>query len=222
MPPGIDKLIERGLSNRPASRPQSAQEYRKELVEAVNLGYMPRKKIPDRPVPEPGDKNGLIKIISLATLGLVGLVVMIAGIAAIMEPREPPPPIGPCDGLTGSAYQACIDPEEPVNPVNRYQSLNGQWNDGIGSIYSMRVDNDGSFSGTGTSVDGYSLELSGRLNNTNGFYTVTAPAAGVSLNGRLQWDRGGHINFQTLDAYNNIVEQGQMHVNHQPGGPCPS
>ncbi|MAN45957.1 MAG: protein kinase [Alphaproteobacteria bacterium] len=222
VPPGIDKLIERGLSNRPASRPQSAQEYRKELVEAVNLGYMPRKKIPDRPVPEPGDKNGLIKIISLATLGLVGLVVMIAGIAAIMEPREPPPPIGPCDGLTGSAYQACIDPEEPVNPVNRYQSLNGQWNDGIGSIYSMRVDNDGSFSGTGTSVDGYSLELSGRLNNTNGFYTVTAPAAGVSLNGRLQWDRGCHINFQTLDAYNNIVEQGQMHVNHQPGGPCPS
>ncbi|WP_155838219.1 serine/threonine-protein kinase [Hyphomonas beringensis] len=219
VPIGIDKLIERGLSNRPASRPQSAQEYRKELVEAVNLGYVPRKKTPDTPEDVTDDKRGLIKLISLATIGVVGLVVMIAGIASFMEPGSTPPPPPPCDGLTGSAYQECINPQEPVS---MYQSLNGQWNDGIGSIYSMRVSKDGSFSGTGTSADGYRLQMSGRMNGVNGSYTVTAPAIGVSMNGRLQWDRGCHISFQTFDAYNNVVAQGQMHVNHQPGGPCPS
>ena len=38
VPPGIDSLIETGLSNRPASRPQSAAAYRKTLVNAINTG----------------------------------------------------------------------------------------------------------------------------------------------------------------------------------------
>ena len=36
VPLGIDLLIENGLSNRPASRPQTAAGYRKSLVDAIN------------------------------------------------------------------------------------------------------------------------------------------------------------------------------------------
>src|SRR5690606_7724903 len=52
VPVGIDSLIERGLSNRPASRLQTAKEYRAELVNAVNLAGS-GKRTPDDPLPMP-------------------------------------------------------------------------------------------------------------------------------------------------------------------------
>jgi len=55
VPPAIDKLIERGLSNNPRQRPQSAQQYRVEL-EAALAGQAPQPApvFQHAPRPQPG------------------------------------------------------------------------------------------------------------------------------------------------------------------------
>jgi len=101
--------------------------------------------------------------------------------------------------------------------------LSGNWNDGLGTVYNMRVQSNGRFSGSGRSRDGFSLRLSGSFSGHNATYTVQAPEMDLSLEGRMVWDGDCHISFQTFGPYGqNIVEQGQMHVNHAPGAPCPS
>jgi hypothetical protein len=52
VPPAIDKLIERGLSNNPRQRPQSAQHYRAEL-EAALAGHAPQPAPVFQPGPAP-------------------------------------------------------------------------------------------------------------------------------------------------------------------------
>jgi serine/threonine protein kinase len=113
--------------------------------------------------------------------------------------------------------------EEERRRNARYAGLNGQWNDGVGVIYSVQIDKSGAFSGSGISIEGYAVQLVGSMSGNTGTYTVTAPAMGMSFNGTLSWDRGCHINFATYGPYGQvIVVQGQMHVNHVPGGPCPT
>ena len=213
VPLGIDMLIEKGLSNRPANRPQSAQEYRKALVDAVNLGWV--KPVADDEGGEtPQFPTG--KVLLWGGAGLGALCVLAIG-AALMP--EPDIPSGPCAGLSGQAYQECLGTPPPTTG---YRQLSGRWNDGLGTVYAMQVRSNGQFSGTGNAVDGTALQLSGSFSGNSGTYTVSAPAVGISLNGRLEWDQGCHIGFQTFDPYGQtVLEQGQMHVNHQPGGPCP-
>lgn len=46
VPPSIDKLIERGLSNNPRSRPQTVSEYSRALVDAMNGAYGQQSRPP--------------------------------------------------------------------------------------------------------------------------------------------------------------------------------
>lgn len=237
VPQGIDALIERGLSNRPANRPQSAQDYRKALVDAVNLTTTVRKSDTDGPNPPP--KKALLWG-GIAAAAVLGVVV----VAALIPNDDGEGDSTSCAGLSGEEYQACMgypipDPVPDPAPVptptptpkptptptpraNPYASLSGQWNDGYGAVYSMQVGANGQFSGSGYAMDGTALQLSGSFSGTSGTYTVAAPAMGMSLNGMMEWDRGCHINYQTYDPYGQyILQQGQMHVNHMPGDPCP-
>ena len=234
VPQGIDALIEKGLSNRPANRPQTAKDYRKALVDAVNLTPTVRKS--ERTVPD-DTKTSPNKFLMWGGGGvaaIVGLVIIAAVIPDWGDGGSP----APCAGLYGQDYQACMglddpDPEPTPTPTpapvpvpaprpSGYPSLSGQWNDGLGTVYAMQVGSNGRFSGTGYSVDGTALQLSGGFSGTNASYTVTAPAMGITLNGRMVWDRGCHIDFQTFGPYGqSVIEQGRMHVNHQPGAPCP-
>jgi hypothetical protein len=103
-----------------------------------------------------------------------------------------------------------------------YADLNGQWDDGLGNIYSISISGNGAFSGPGQSSYGYGLQLYGRLNGASGEFSLTALNTGARYTGRMQWDRGCHISFQTYDMSGSLAGQGQMHVNHAPGAPCPS
>lgn len=235
IPAGIDKLIEKGLSNRPKNRPQSAEDYRKALVSAVNLG--PSVKSKTKPAARGSQTSG--GVIKWVVIGL--LAVGALAIIGALLPDDSPEPSDPCAGLYGAEYAACVSPQpdptprpapikpkpkpkpDPITPSNPYQSLSGYWNDGIGTVYTINMDRSGNFRGSGTSADGVGLSISGALNGTNGSYVVSAPSLGISLKGNLQWDRGCHLKFATYGPYGQtIMEQGQMHVNHAPGAPCPT
>ncbi|MFN4184567.1 MAG: serine/threonine-protein kinase [Hyphomonas sp.] len=211
VPKAIDQLIERGLSNRPANRPQTAKDYRKLLVDAVNIGpYLP--PVPPDPGPKQGFNIGFVKWGSIA-LAAVLAVVILAAVAGGGggEPNPNPNPSPTPTPVPG-----------PNIPRSIYSGLNGQWDDGLGNIYSVNVSDNGSFSGSGQNSYGYRLQLSGKLNGTSGEFILNAPSAGTQFSGRLQWDRGCHISFQTYDMSGSLAGQGQMHVNHAPGEPCPS
>lgn len=195
VPKTIDALIERGLSNRPANRPQTAKEYRKQLVDAVNVGpvYVP-ESTPEQKQDTRGN-NGLLKWVGIGGAALVALFLLIAIAGAIGG------------GGGGSSP---------------YADLSGQWDDGSGNVYNVNVSGNGSFSGSGQSSYGYNLQISGKLNGTSGDFALSAPSAGLNYQGRLQWDQGCHISYQTYDMSGSFAGQGQMHVNHPPGAPCPS
>lgn len=194
VPKAIDQLIERGLSNRPANRPQTAKDYRKLLVEAVNIASYPS---PVPPVPEPRKRLGTGPL-TWGSIALAGVVFLIAALAG---------------GGGGSS---------PPGPGSPYVDLNGEWDDGLGNLYSVNVDANGSFQGSGENSYGYDLQISGKLNGSTGDFILNVPSAGTTFNGRLQWDRGCHVGFQTFDMSGSPAGNGQMHVNHSPGHPCPS
>lgn len=200
VPMAIDTLIERGLSNRPANRPQTAKEYRKLLVDAVNIGGSYRPPVDPEKRSEKATGMGLVKWGGVALAALVTLIVIAVAASGVGE-----------DGG-----------DDPPPEVSMYSDLNGRWDDGLGNTYSVSISDNGAFGGTGQSSYGYGLQLSGRLNGTSGEFVLNAPAAGTSFTGRMQWDRGCHISFQTYDMNGSLAGQGQMHVNHAPGAPCPS
>lgn len=203
VPKTIDALIERGLSNRPANRPQTAKEYRKLLVDAVNVGpaYVPEIK-PDC-APAKDGNGSLIKWIGISSSAVFALFLLIA-IAALIG-----------DESGGGAISGGGGGSSP------YAGLSGRWDDGAGSIYNVSVAGNGAFSGTGQSAYGYNLQISGKLNGAAGDFTLSAPGTGLNYQGRMQWDRGCHISYQTYDMSGSLSAQGQIHVNHPPGAPCP-
>ena len=238
VPEGIDALIEQGLSNRPANRPQSAAEYRKLLVDAVNLTAPKTSK---KPVgPKSPSASRYIKWGGIAAAVVIGLLVV--------NELIPDEELGFCDGLVGAEYNECMgiapfnpepdpirpDPEpirpdpEPIKPdpvipqSNPFASLNGDWVHDLGGTMRVSVNRSGSFSGSGYSSDGFATTIRGAISGVNGTYTISAPEVGLSVNGRFVWDRGCHLNYQTFDPTGSyILEQGQLHVNHPPGAPCP-
>lgn len=221
VPAEIDALIERGLSNRPANRPQSSKEYLDALEVAfarsggkVDLGQISQLtgKLPVQNI--------------LKWSGIAAGAVLLIGLVGMMVPGDGPED-DPCMGLYGEALANCLgipwDGDEEEEPISRFANLSGSWNDGLGTTYSMRVQGNGRFSGTGRSRDGFSLRLSGSFSGNNATYNVQAPEIGLSFDGRMAWDGNCHISFQTFDqSGQSIIEQGQMHVNHAPGAPCPS
>ena len=232
VPLGIDELIENGLSNRPANRAQSASDYRAALVDAVNM--------------KTGGSTGgvsldpsFIKWGGIAASALIGVLVI-----AALIPDDPVDvlPIDPCAELSGASYADCMGYEpEPVPdpiptpipqprpqpipdpvPTNPYEALNGEWVHDMGGSSRVTVSPSGRFSGSGISSDGFQTTIRGQISGANATYTVYAAQLGISMSGRFVWDQGCHLNYQTFDPTGSyIMEQGQLHVNHQPGEPCP-
>jgi serine/threonine protein kinase len=220
VPAGIDTLIEAGLSNRPANRPQSTADYRKRLVDAVNLTPVKTSAQTVNTVVHQSAaaaKPNLIGRYALyGGLGLAGLIAVSA--IASTGAREPvdPKPFGPVNPDP-------LPPEPTPQPtVSGYANLAGSWDTAAGTIYSVQITDDGRFSGVGYEPSGTQVELTGQFNGVNADYTVYAPALNSYLSGQMVWDGACHISFQTFDASNSYVAlNGQMHVNHTPGGPCP-
>lgn len=230
VPAGIDRLIETGLANRPASRPQSAAEYRKVLVDAVNLSGPVKPEVIKH-------KDGVTtfqfdrkKMMLWGGIGLAVVAVMAildsaweeggntsgrgAGPAPVYIDNDGPPVPDASDVDFGPRVI-------PVRP-NTLSTMSGIWIDDTGTVYTMRMSNDGSFSGSGTNSFGFPVRISGRLSGAAGTMSVTVPAANATFSGQIQWDRGCHISFQLYDQMNNLTDRGQFHINHRPNEPCPT
>lgn len=223
VPAGIDALIEKGLSNRPANRPSSADSYLKTLESALAQDDSPNHL--DRLEAITGNipTKKILKWSGITFAVLIGLGIIDSLISDTTDP---------CEGLSGQAYAQCAGEKwddgggnspPPPPPPPPYQSLNGQWLHELGANYSIRVSRNGSISGSGVSSDGYNVQISGRFSGNSGTYSMTAPALGLTLNGKMQWDRECHVDYTTYDPYTQAaIDQGRFHINHQPGAPCPS
>ncbi len=196
VPQEVDALILKGMSDNRALRPQSAEQYRKELVAAVNRIPVPPPPIPPDPgggTPAPVNRTLIAWIVG----GSAAALLVIIAIAAAIFGTDPNP-----------------------NPPNPYAYYSGEWADGYGGYYDIGVSPSGSFTGSGTSGDGTPVNIRGGISGNNLQYTLNVRGQDLA-NGRGVKTDACHFNFQTLDLYGNISLTGQFHVNHEPGEPCP-
>ena len=218
VPAGIDKLIEQGLSNRPNSRPQSAEEYREQLVSAVNLGPSPRSTprpkpapIPapsPRPAPQPRSSGGGMPKWLIWGGGALGALVVLGGLSQ-MIPRG--------GGSSGGRTTVRESPAAEVPPVTQqqmtYADLSGAWYAEDGSRLSMQVDNSGNITGN-TNYDGLQIYIQGGISGRS--VSMSFGAEGIFLGqSRGNWDGTNHIflEFETLDG---SQDSGTFHINHRP------
>jgi hypothetical protein len=102
--------------------------------------------------------------------------------------------------------------EQPTAASQR--RLSGTWIDAQAQAnYSVQVNPDGSFSGSGTSAA--SRPDPGRLPGPDG--PLRRGRRRHAISGGLQWGRQCHLNWRTDDG-----SGGQLHVNTRRGAPCPS
>jgi len=215
LPRGIDDVIDKGLSSRPRSRYQNAQEYLKAIneirVEAavpptpepVQPPIQPVEPVePVVPVPPPRKrfKKGWIAVGAVVILGLCLIVIL-----ADMNNR-PTSTVGPV-----------VTPPPPNPPIiPEYANLQGTWYDELtgAGIALLRV----AIYQKGNSVSGPILDLqglqygtmSGQVNGNVLDYTVTSNYGDSWGRGILDPD-GNHMHVLVKG-----VERHTLHRNHLP------
>ncbi len=223
VPQEVDKLILRGMSDNRDLRPQSAPQYRQELVAAVNRIPLPGPDGPKNP------SGGTGKVIAWIAGGGTALVLLIAAVAAVAGggstpdiPREPDYPRQ--DEEDPPVYVPDPEPAPKPAPVRREPTFaeyySGTWQDGYGGSYGVRMSGNGNFTGSGQTLDGYSINWRGNLSNGVLAYTLSLNGQDFATGGGTLVDKC-HINFTTYDGYGNVNLTGQFHVNHTPGQSCP-
>lgn len=236
VPAAIDALIQQGLSNRPASRPQTAREYRDRLLPYLGGQSQPDTPEiePDKPEPHndnPDKKPGMPKWLKVGggiTAALIGLAV-IGNLIGEPDPNQ-------CAGLAGDALDHClgkgpvylstsggstgggkaVDPP-PQPPVSAMAKLSGEWADGFGGYVSVDVADNGEFRGEGKTSQNVPVGIGGSIRGG----TYTLQMGGYSFPGKIAWDGACHLNFTTFNPNGSANLSGQFHVNHEPGAPCP-
>jgi serine/threonine protein kinase len=228
IPPGIDQLIEKSLSNRARSRPQSVAEYRKALKTALGpMGlvdwttlYTPRRTAFDwKKVPQ-------------WVWWTMGAVVAIIAIAALMEEygggAPPDPYYGPDDEYSQNTSAPAAADMAPASPKSvavippqqpGFSRLSGMWDDGSGSTWQVQVASNGQVQGQAVAGPSIGWQMVGAFSGDQ--FTFQSGANGVVMvQGQGQTD-GCHINYQAYDATVAMNRSGQIHINHPAGGPCP-
>lgn len=256
VPPGIDVLIERGLSVNRDNRPQSAAEYRTRMIDAFNgvvwqdpkgsgkkSGQDDPRKRKTGPTPPPPKNKGVGLWLGLGGAGLLGLVLI--GMVAASLNRSAGTGCAPGlidyngNCLSPTAYSKLMGREDdgrddvdddddegevnppPPPPPMDYASLGGQWADGQGLFYSISMNRGGRFNGQTTLPDGTPISISGNFDGMAGNYVLRNSYSGESYDGSVTWDGGCHIAYTTFLPNGSAGAQGQFHVNHMPGAPCP-
>lgn len=106
VPQKIDSLIEKGLSNRPANRPQDTSAYASLLSDALKRPVEPKKIVEDNNGPKSNnfwENYDREKVKKWAWWVLGGLVVLF-----IIDELLPDTDTDPCEGLYGAAYEECV------------------------------------------------------------------------------------------------------------------
>lgn len=236
VPQEVDALILKGMSDNRDMRPQSAEQYRKELVAAVN-------RLPVSGGTGTNTGNGKIGGADGKTVGwIVGgvsaaaVLLLIVGIAVAIGKS------GSNTGNDGDYYDRqyvdnddvaqddTTDPHvtpdvpkpqpKPKPQVSMAAYYSGTWADGYGGHYNIRVSQNGSFSGSGYGADGTPVNIRGGINGNALQYVLNVQGVDVASGRGVETDKC-HFNYQTFDAYGNLNLTGTFHVNHEPGEPCP-
>lgn len=218
VPAGIDDLIQRGLSNAPRSRPQSAAEYRSLLETALKGGKGPKPKPgpgpkpdPRPPAPNPFANIWPPKREHWLWWGIGAAI--LAGAILMSDMGGDDPYVGPEGGgqVVGPVYP---DPEPQPPPVqpSRLAQLSGSWYDELGNVWSISVADNGYFSGGVMSGPGYGWQMDGQINGSSVTFRVGANGvAAATLQGRLN---GSDINY-TDNSMGSPIRR-SLHINHAP------
>ena len=207
IPAAVDKLIERGLSNRAANRPQSAAEYRSALQQAV-MGHAPPQQPVDRGGAVAGGSGAPVKWLVIGG----GAFALVAAAALAVSSGGGG---GSSGGSTSSSGGTSSGGTSSGVQATGYAALSGTWVDAENQAsYSVQVNGDGSFSGDG-SAQGSPVSLQGAFQGPTAQYA--ALSGGMQYPGLMQWDGQCHIDWRMADGSGS----GRLHVNHPPGAPCP-
>jgi hypothetical protein len=238
VPAGIDALIQSGLQNYEASRPQSVVEYRQKLNAAFGGTPVPALSPRPSPVPPGAEGGGGLKPQKWMMVGGAGLAAALVlaviydvngggggssgGDSSGGESTSGGISTGGQSSSGGSSSGSTGGVEEEEIDLDRralaYSQLGGRWLYEIGYA-DVAVAPDGQFSGNGAVADGTPFAIAGRFDGLSGNYTVSS--VGMSLPGQLSWDgRDCHLNYQTSGP-NGQTMRGVFHVDHQAGAPCP-
>ena len=207
VPLAIDDLIQRGLSNRPASRPQSASEYGELLLAAGQKGGSRSLT---------GSNWSLPVWVKQHKLKLLIAGILLAA-AAGSEAWDTDFGSEPSLGLTP-------DPDADTRTGSRdsagLAALSGTWFDGYGGGYDVQVNSGGEFFGSGVSPDGYPLAVEGRLAGRSLAYRIGVQGQ-VAATGTGRWDGRRHLSYQSFNPDGSPNLGGYFHVNHEPSDSCP-
>ncbi len=218
----IDDLIQRGLSNRPANRPQTAADYARQLTAADKDKLIGPLLGGGGQVPVWLKHKGVR--IAIAVLGVLAII---GGINDMIESGvfngggshanwdddpDPEPWIDPDP-----------DPEPEPDPPPRevaVENLSGTWHDGYGGGFDVFVDPFGVFSGTGLTADGFPIGISGEITGRRMSYGLFMNGMQIA-HGSGRWDGEFHLSYRTKNPDGSTNLRGDFHVNHQPNGACP-
>lgn len=246
VPTAIDALIEKGLSNRPASRQQSVGEYREELARAldqtpvIHRGNVGKRESETSSVRHVESWFGRHKKAVIGGGAAAALLLVIAGIDdepiikdgtdAFDETQLDPLDLADPQEIADLSDDELADgtvPDTPVTPQRPENTgtspdlsiLSGRWNYAGGQSYSIDVAANGNFAGNGTSADGVPVRIEGSL--ANGTYVVGNDA--IALRGSIGAGSDAcHLNFVTFNPDGSVNYQDVFHIDHSPGGPCPA
>ncbi len=209
VPSGIDQLIEKGLSNRPANRPQTAKLFRKSLIDAVNIITHDNKR--DLPIRQ---------ILLWGGAG-TGVLLFFLVIAAVMSGSGGGATslAGPCDELSGAAYDRCMGTSSragtpPPSRIN-YSQLSGTWYSSTGSLMQVDVDNGGDAFGHGAATTGEPVDFLAEFNGSSGQYQMIGQVTGMDQSGRLTIVDTNHIRYSGPGG-----QQACFHINHNDRKMC--
>ena len=247
VPPAIDALIQNGLSNNPRRRPQSAADFKQALEEAVQtvrgvgpkpapiLEPKPEPKVEPQPEPPHGQKKPVRGWQTVAVVAaIVGVVALAAwGISTLSNGEGEVALAGgpgdetrsPLDGPTqpdrertneADARSKAVDPP----PASRFERFNGYWTDDFGDTWSVVVNNAGRVQALATGGVFAGTQMAGAFDGPRFEFVVgNAYGSGAAVG---TFDGECHIKYQTLDPYGSgRMLNANLHVNHQPGAPCP-
>jgi serine/threonine protein kinase len=218
LPPAIDAIIDKGLSSRPRSRFQSAQEYLKALDDLQIMPVpspvpQPPEPKPPLPPPPPVKRRKISKrTILLACAVLIGLGIIGALMnqppTHVIPPIEPPKP--PKEEIIEPPPPP--PPPPPVTPAN-YQ---GQWFDeltGTGIVRTrLLIEQNGTYV-RGVILDANGIQwgtFEGTVTGTIIEYNYYSPLGNGF--GRGEMEPGG----QHVYVLANGIERHTMHRNHLP------
>ncbi|MEP3050453.1 MAG: serine/threonine-protein kinase [Erythrobacter sp.] len=216
IPTAIDNLIEQGLSNRPASRQRSADEYRQALKTAIDEEHRTPAPPPPSPPPTPPGPGNSVRNWAI---GGGGGLLLLAGLGYCFEKPD-------ISGNTNNEETAFFDEDdlndegldedtiEPQGSEVTYSDFAGRWNIDIGGHLNINVDQYGNFSGRGPNAFGSQDSIEGNLES--GQYIVNG-----TLAGELAWDGGCHLDFVTYNPDGSVNLISKFHIDHASGADCP-